>query len=203
MKRNFFLVSLILLAIYSFAQEKKDNGDEIKTLFNGNNIKQISGFGGPCMLFTKINGKFAHYMGGGGGILLNNAFHFGGFGYGKTTPTTPKINLDNNVENIEMGYGGFWLAYAFFNKKTVHPVLHIQTGWGGITLSDKDHNALYSDGVFIVNPILELEANITHFLKVGVGVNYQYTMGVELKGYSNEDFSSQSVFLSFKFGGFY
>ncbi len=54
---------------------------EVQTLFGSGT--RISGFGGPIMSFTSINGEFAHMMGGGGCVLLGD-FFIGGYGEGLT-----------------------------------------------------------------------------------------------------------------------
>lgn len=76
MKKILIAVVLIL----SFAGMKaQENG--IQTLIGSGT--RISGFGGPTMSFTSINGEFARLMGGGGAVLLGD-FFIGGYGEGLT-----------------------------------------------------------------------------------------------------------------------
>ena len=68
-------------------------------------LKRISGFGGPTISYTQIDGEFAVMSGGGGGVIINN-FFIGGYGEG----TSNSVNNNPSLEfrNVEFGYGGFW-----------------------------------------------------------------------------------------------
>lgn len=197
MKRIIILLISVLPAFSLFAQED----DDFKTIFDGSPL-HISGFGGPFMNFTAIDGEFAHMMGGGGGIIIND-FFFGGFGLGLTTSHDPSYY--SGEQDVEFGYGGLWFGHTLFSDRAIHPSAHLQVGWGGITVweGEYDHdNFLEEDGVFVVSPTVELEANITRFFKMGVGVRYRFVQGVEMVSYDNSDFSDFGAFLSFKFGWF-
>ncbi len=196
MKKIIFLIIGVLLSFTITAQE-----DEFKTIF-GNRPLHISGFAAPIMSFTTFNGEFAHMMGGGGGVVIND-FFFGGFGQGLTTSHDP-LYFDGE-QSVEFGFGGFWLGQTFYSKKAIHPAASLRIGWGGITIWEDDYNAdhfLEKDGVFVLIPTVELEANVTRFLKMGLGVSYRIVEGVDLLSYNDTDFSDLGVFLSFKFGWF-
>jgi len=83
------IIFLMFLSIMGFlsAQNievnefKKNN--EVKTVMNSIVIHRISGFGGPTMSYSSIKGDFAFFMGGGGGLIINN-FFLGGYGEGVT-----------------------------------------------------------------------------------------------------------------------
>ncbi len=185
-----------LLALNASAQDD----DEFRTIFSGQPLR-VSGFGGPFMNFTTIDGEFAHMMGGGGGVIVND-FFIGGYGLGLTTTHNPPggYNYPASYE-LEFGHGGFWLGYTFLGKKAIHPVIHVQTGWGGISLNDH-YEPMQEDAVFVVKPTIELEANFTPFFRMAVGGSYRLVQGVDMRGYSDEDLSGPGVFLAFKFGWF-
>jgi len=175
-----------------------DEHPEIQTIFS--KVNMITGFGGPFMSFTTFNGEFAHMMGGGGAALINDSFFFGGFGYGMTT----KSKSDKGeylVSEITFGNGGFWLGYIVKGYKVFHPVISIQSGWGAVTFQEESVEK-DTDGVFVLTPTIECEANITKFLRLGLGVNYRWIYGIELNDYTDSDFSAAGVFLSFKFGAY-
>ena len=77
-----YLVLIVLISSFLWASAQND---DFKTIF-GNKELRISGFGGPIMSFTSLDGKFAHMMGGGGGIMIGD-FFIGGYGMGKTNKT--------------------------------------------------------------------------------------------------------------------
>ena len=203
MKKITILLLAMATSFHLFAQED----DEFRTIFQGD-IKKIRGFGGPNMEFTAIDGGFAHMMGGGGGIILNDQLIFGGFGVGMTNSIDAK-NIDANGVNeyqgynLEYGYGGLWFGYIIKGKLPIHPVIHTQMGWGSVTVGEPYSSPEHSDNVFVLNPIVELEMNITRFFRLGVGANYRFNFGLNrLDGYGNQDFSGPGGFMSFKFGWF-
>jgi len=188
---------LIFLGISFLLGLKAQEETEIQTLFGEGQIK-ISGFGGPFMNFSLIDGKFAHLMGGGGGILIND-FFFGAYGIGLTN----SIRFGDTSNELSFGHGGFWLGYNFLSKKLIHPSLHTQLGWGKISQRLPSGGTVSKgDNVFVTIPTLELEMNITKYLKISCGANYRFIAFVDDENYSESDFMSPGVFLAFKFGWF-
>ena len=200
---------LLLLTLLAFfvANAQDYEKQEIGTIFNGNTF--FNGFGGPIMSYTTIAGKFAHSMGGGGGVLVNNRFFFGGFGTGVTNRIRSEADIYDGYD-INFGYGGLWTGYNFLPQKPLHPTVSLLSGWGNIDIEDSYVNDIMNDDliyvndqVFVLTPTVEVELNITTFFKIGIGANYRLVFGVDdLIGYDNSDFSGPSGFLSFKFGGF-
>ncbi len=170
---------------------------EIQTLFGERQI-HISGFGGPFMNFSTLDGKFAHLMGGGGGILIND-FFFGGYGIGLTN----SIEYGDTREELGFGHGGFWLGYNIMSRKLIHPSFHTQLGWGKITQRLPSGGPVSKgDNIFVIIPTLEVEINITKYFKISAGGNYRFIAFVDDENYSESDFMSPGVFLGFKFGWF-
>ncbi len=191
MKKATFILILIASSLMIKAQD-----DEMRTLF-GNKPIHLGGFGGPFMSFTTIDGKFAHIMGGGGGLIIND-FFIGGYGMGLTN-AIPYLNTGNK---INFGHGGFWLGYNFSSKRMVHPALHLQLGWGQVSQVTRNGDPIgQADRVFVVIPTLEVEMNVTTFFKLGLGANYRSVFLTDQE-YSFNDLSAPEIFLSFKFGAF-
>lgn len=175
----------------------KAQDSDIQTLFSG--TTRISGFGGPMMSFTTINGEFAHMMGGGGGVLLGD-FFFGGYGEGLTNG----ISVGDN--RLDFGHGGFWTGYSFMAAKPLHPTLSAQIGWGSVYERNYDYSSFITDNVFVFNPALELEMNFTRFFRLGIGVHYRIVTGVNSEMHTtpitDSDLSGPGAQLIFKFGWF-
>ncbi len=191
--RKIIIASFIILSVSGL----KAQDSEIQTLFSG--TTSISGFGGPAMSFTTINGEFAHMMGGGGGVLLGD-FFFGGYGEGLTN------GIPIGANRLDFGHGGFWTGYSFFANRPFHPAISAQIGWGGVSERDYNYSYLTSDNVFVFNPAIELEMNFTRFFRLSVGVHYRIVTGVNPEMYSshltNSDLSGPGALLAFKFGWF-
>lgn len=214
MKRLTLLSVLILLSGVMFAQQtisfsdyvdEKDefesqyDDQEIHTLMNSFEVKRISGFGGPTISYTTMNGEMAVISGGGGGVIINNVF-IGGYGEGLSS----SINGSGTdaLRNIEFGHGGFWLGYEIAPQRMIHPVISSRIGWGNIKGVDIENHYM-KDNVFVVVPTVSAEINLTRFFKINVGVEYRQVFDVNTSnGMSNKDFSNVGVFTSFVFGWF-
>ena len=204
MKKTLFF-TLLLFAFYA-ANGQED--EPIQTIFDGK-IHKVSGFGGPFMSFTTFNGKFAHMMGGGGAVLLNNQLFFGGYGYGMTTPIKSEIieNIDGTEitreGDLNFGNGGFWLGVILKPQSAIHTAAHLQMGWGDVSFNDDFNFDTDNDEVFILTPAIELDMNMTRFFRISAGVNYRMVLGANhWDTFDNMDFSGPGVSLSFKFGWF-
>ncbi|MEN8157680.1 MAG: hypothetical protein ABFS10_12080 [Bacteroidota bacterium] len=187
---------ILALAITAYSQER-----EYKTLVDFDQAR-ISGKGGPFMQFTAIDGEFAHLLGGGGAIMVDD-FFFGGYGIGLTN----RIQADRPEyrvgDNLSVGHGGFWLGYSLFGERPVHVAISTLIGWGEIGIKgDNFSNIGYPDNIFVVTPTLEVELNLTHFFRMGVGATYNLFTFVDLPGYTAGDFSAPGGFISFQFGWF-
>lgn len=195
--KKILAVFIIVLFVSTIQGQEKDN--EYRTIFGSNKI-HTSGFGGFNMEFSSIGGKFAFGAGGSGGVLLNDQVFFGGFGMGYTLDKS--VDIGNFVyDNSSMGYGGLMFGYIFNGKAAIHPAIFLQTGWGAANFYQPFNS--YNDNIFVLNPSIELEMNITRFFRVSVGGHYQFTMGInEYDSLSNSDFSGPGGSISFKFGWF-
>jgi hypothetical protein len=193
------LYYLILFVIPSFAVNAQDE-DEFQSI-----LTRISGFGGPMMTFTQIGPDFAHMMGGGGGVIINNLF-IGGYGMGKTNQLLYKNDITRD-HVMGFGHGGFWFGYTALYNKAVHPVIHTQVGWGAITKRQKNWDNYYEqpniemDNVFVISPTIELELNFSRFFKLGGGITYLFVYNTD-GPYTFSDFNKPGAFVSFKFGWF-
>ena len=165
MKKTALWILLIMIATFGVAQEE-DQDREIETLL-GDEIT-FTGFGGPWMNFTSINGSFTHMMGGGGGVILNQVFYFGGYGYGNTNA------IDYDLGQLDFGYGGIMAGYIHQGNKAIHPTVGLMMGWGEVKLRDSN----LKDNVFVLHPMAEVEMNITRFFKTGIGAGYRYVTGI-------------------------
>lgn len=198
MKKTLLILLSLVMALTAFSQDR-----EYRTILDNKDLR-ISGMGGPFMQFTSVAGEFGFMMGGGGAVLLDD-FFFGGYGLGLTNPIPDYVN-DNPSDQLSLGHGGFWLGYSLFGNKPVHVAFSTLLGWGEFGISQGEQGAYpyIRDNIFTLAPTVELEANLTRYLRIGAGISYNlYTMVDEnIHGYTGGDLSSMAGFLSFKFGWF-
>lgn len=196
MKKAILLGSILTITLTLFSQEK-----EYQTIFDNQDLR-ISGMGGPFMQFTVVTGEFAHMMGGGGAVMLND-FFFGGYGLGLTNAIPDYVNLNTN-DRLSLGHGGFWLGYSLFGERPIHVSISSLIGWGEFGIMQYgEYYPFIRDKIFVITPTLEVELNLTRYFRIGAGASYNiYTMVDQMPGYKNSDLSAPGGFLSFKFGWF-
>lgn len=195
MKKLIFLPVLFALAIEAQAQSPK-------TLIS-NDFSQTSGFGGFMIQLQSVDGQMKALTGGGGAVIFDNRFYFGGYGLGLSD------DLDVTFEGIEYdvdyGHGGFLLGYVIRPADLIHFGISSKIGWGEISFQEKFLNVdpiRYRDQVFVVSPQVEAEVNMTNWFKFNVGAGYQTTVGVDNFYYGSSDFNGLTVGISFIFGWF-
>jgi len=197
MKKSIFIVLFLVFTSVLFSQERA-----YQTIFDNQDLR-ISGMGGPFMQFTSVAGEFGHMMGGGGAVLINN-FFFGGYGLGLTNSIPDYVN-DHPTDRLTLGHGGFWLGYALFGQKPVHISISSMIGWGEFGIMQFDgYYPFLRDKIFVIVPTVEVEMNLTRYLRIGAGASYNLYTGLDegMHGYRSSDISAPGGFLSFKFGWF-
>lgn len=192
MKKVLFSTVLTLLATLAIAQHE--------TIFN--NARVVGGFGGPIVEFGLNNNLNTSY-GGGGGVVIGGAF-IGGYGMG--TVDLNAVIDGQDIDNIELGHGGFWLGYTYKPYKLIHLFSSAKIGWGAVNIDPDNFDPFddrISDQVFVLTPELGLEVNIFKWFRVGGTVGYRWLNGTDGKGaYDDEDFSGAISTLTFRFGWF-
>lgn len=194
--------------------------EEPQYLFQNTDIS-ISGFGAFFNEFSSVQNDFAVSNGGGGAVIFNQKFYFGGYGMGLSTiherPDLDSIISGVSDSRISFGHGGLWLGYIHNSHKAVHFSVSSKFGWGQIAIYDKyydyhDREEYYArDNVFVITPQIEMEMNLTPWFKMNIGAGYRYVAGIDkayilsnqkTNYYESNDFSSPTANISLLFGGF-
>ncbi|HRX14842.1 MAG TPA: hypothetical protein P5123_00860 [Spirochaetota bacterium] len=197
----------------NYASQKK-HGKKTETLF-GSEEFSVTGFGGPIYSMSNVEGKNYHFVGGRGGAVFNNTFVLGGAGYGLTYPYKRQDFSDSayqgSEDEVEMGYGGLLIGFNMFQKSIINVSFLTVVGAGGLVVTDSrddesdadsDYNTSNSDEFFVCEPTLMMHMNITKWMRIGAGVSYRYTRGIDLAEFSDSDFSNISYVVAAEFGWF-
>lgn len=185
---HLIVCTLFCLPVITTAQQE--------TLFS--NVTDISGFGGPFIEVSSINGQVGGDVGGGGALILDN-FFIGGYGQGTDHAN---VELDNIDWKINFNHGGLWFGYVHKDYKLIHLFSTLRLGWGKVKLSAEDLEN-QEDRIFSVIPELGIEVNLTSFFRLGVTGGYRMVSGVTtIDGIDNNDINSFVGILTFRFGGF-
>lgn len=208
-------IATLLLIVFAFSANTifaQENEVQTEYLFDSKIFKSISGFGGPMVQFSKVNKEFAVCNGGGGAVLFNQTFFFGGYGMGLSTSHKYDIS-DSSIfkrrdkDELVFGHGGFWLGYINNHHKIIHWGASAKIGWGAISLYDPDfqiddetNQAI--DIINVITPMIECELNVTRWFKINAGLGYRLVNGIDTKYYKSSEFNSPVANLSLLFGNF-
>lgn len=194
-----FLLSGLLT--FAFGEETNtekstpNNSDDgyipAKSIFD-NKKTHLSGFGGPTVRFGGVNGDFAVFTGGKGGVIINDSLIIGGGGSGMAHPRS------NGGGSI--GYGGFLVEYLFLPKSVINFSVGTIIGAGGG--SDSSIAGYNSQAFFVLEPEINLFLNITPFFKIGLTGTYRYTSGLNGTYINDKSFRGFSGGLIMVFGKF-
>lgn len=188
----------------ALAVEEEESGETAEALLQG--PLRSSGYGALSMKFTPIQGQFGTMLGGYGGWFINKTLLIGGGGYGLATAIPAS---ERPGANISLGYGGFVVEYVGNSDKVFHYAVQTLIGWGGVgtypqrgfTFSSPYPEFRVSP-IFVVEPSVLAELNLTKFLRLAVGAGYRFASGIDLEGISNADISTFSMIVNLKFGSF-
>ncbi|MFT6335444.1 MAG: hypothetical protein ACI86M_000915 [Saprospiraceae bacterium] len=192
MKKLLLLAIFSTISLFTFAQQE--------TIFNKAN--NISGWGGPMLEISSINGETVVDVGGGGALIIDN-FFFGGYGLGTDAPN---VTFDMETYDVDFSHGGLWLGYTAMPNKVVHIYSSLRFGWGDVTLRDGDGDKEFSDNMTVISPEVGVELNITSWFRLDLTGGYRFVNGVDalplMSGLNDDSFTSPFAAITFRFGGF-
>jgi hypothetical protein len=209
MKRNIFTFLLIL------AGGITAHGQEIQTVFR-NNHSGNGGYGALTNKFTTINGEFANLCGIYGGWYINHKFLLGVGAAALTNdirvPEQYSVNKDIPM-SYEYGQVGLVTEYVLGSNKVVHVAFNLFTGAGFTVQYNRDGDDDWEwDGddeekhdenwFFVAEPGVQVEVNLTRWMRFSPGVSYRIASGSEAPGLSDANLSDLSYNLTLKFGRF-
>ena len=191
---RYFLILLFSTPIIVQAQDNTGIEEESETLFS--QLESFSVMGGFMLDFSNVQQDIQVASGGGGAVILNKQLYLGAYGLGFSG-----VPQANNRE-LDYKHGGFWLGYIFNPKKLVHFNADLQLGWGNLTYYESDGTQLLKDNVFVINPALVAEMNITSWLRFQTRLGYRINTGLTDSEFTNASFSSPNLMLTVLAGWF-
>jgi len=170
------------------------------------------GFGGPVVKFTAIYDQSALMIGGRGGWIINHSLVIGGGGYAVVNEVhAPEgaLPFEEFPLDIEFSYGGFELEYIIHPKSLVHFSIYMLIGGGAMNyvkdvgpVIESNEQAGETDFVFVLEPAVNAELNVTKWFRLNAGISYRLVTGVEQERLKESDFNGLAATLIFKFGKF-
>jgi hypothetical protein len=191
----------IILSSTAYSQEE--------TLFTEEG--ETGGFGAPVVKFTAIKNQAAIIFGGRGGWVFNHSLILGGGIYGIIS----EVDAPNGVLpkegplDIELDYIGAEVEYVFHPMQLYHYNIYTLIGSGTArfvkdvgSVFNSNEQAGESDLVFVLEPGVNCEVNVTTWFRIDAGVSYRLVTGVNQPKLKSSDFCNFAASLTFKFGSF-
>jgi hypothetical protein len=202
------LVILISLIIAQITYTQKD----VSYFFNNDDI-EYGFFLGPELKVAPMIEGYQLYSGIKGAMIFNNTFALGLAGGGFITEIVFEGLNDLGEEallNTVIAYGGFYLDYIVPSRLPVQVSFPNLLGVAGVTLFSSVHGSptgqdeeMVEGGVFFIyEPALNLEFNLTNFLRIGFGGGYRLAVKGDMDRLSASDMSDVTFNFSIKFGSF-
>jgi len=200
--KNIGIVVLILLLISVPASAQQ------KTLVSSDDLS-LGGYFSPVVKFSSVHDDLGVFVGGRAGFILNHTFVIGVGGYGLASYVDAKQRGPFGERYMEMGYGGLDLEYIVNPMELVHFSVSTLIGGGGVFFNDRrwdddywDNRDRNVDAFFIIEPAVNLDLNVTSFLRTSLGASYRMVSGLNSDVSTNADLSGASVMLSIRIGKF-
>jgi hypothetical protein len=214
--KQIVFISFLIIFIFSshsvsYAQQ------QMRTLADSSSPLGV--YGSLDVRGTQLADGIGMLIGGRGGLIINNQFVIGAAGYGM--PGTKMIRdfsppNDPGPHYYTGGYGGLYFGHIANPYNLVHFSANAFVGMGGLTYTDynyEDYRYLNdrprrpSKMIFVFEPQVALNLNVTSFFKISLGVSYRIVPDASLKYnttpiLNQNDFNGFSTNLSFKFGRF-
>lgn len=198
MNKVAIIILLALAAVPSFGQER--------TLISG--PVAHGGFGGPQLMLGPVKGETAILTGGWGAWLINHTLMIGGGGYGLVNELPAGLTAAGDNRYLNFGYGGMILGLVLGSDRLVHLTAHTLVGGGNVgyryhRLPEEDWiDDSVNDLIFVIQPTLGVELNVTRFFRIEAGGSYRYVIGSDLDDTTDDDLRGFGAELTLKFGKF-
>jgi hypothetical protein len=186
-------------------QEVSPPQEANKTLLSGK--LHNGGYGAPVVKVTSLVGQAGVLVGGRGAWVIGHSFTLGAAGYGLPTRVEAPDEARGSATKtaLALGYGGFQVGYIFLPREIVHFSGALLIGGGGVAVLDRSQSewqAMHSAAVFVLEPEVGVEVNITPLIRGAIHFSYRYMSDSTIPGLSSGALSGPSAGLMLAFGSF-
>jgi hypothetical protein len=152
------------------------------------------GFGAVVFKGSGVNDQFAGFFGARGAWMIDHVFGLGVGGY--VMGGGVDVERPAGMRSLDMWYGGAEIEFISGWSQVYHFTFLTLVGGGSLGLEGE------SDGIYAVEPELNLEVNVNSFFRLDFGGGYRFIWDVDIPELSNGDLSQFFGQVSLKFGAF-
>ncbi len=212
----FTFIFILFMNAFAISQEEY-HSEEPKTLFSSGS--RVTGwFIDFHNSYSQLNGHYTYLPGFASGVVMNNNFRLGLVG--KALSCHEKfLRFDNIFDEpvyLAGGYGGLYMEATPYANKVFHVSVPVIIGGGGaVYLSKERYPEIDEDGemdyerkdldsspFFVIEPGVNVELNVTGFMKLYTGYSYRWINGLNLEHTARSAFNGSNFNLGIKFGKF-
>jgi hypothetical protein len=175
----------------------------------------LGGYGGPDLRISSMLSQPMTLVGVQASWIAGHRILFGAAGYGLASgvDTPSSMYVDGNPSRLGLVYGGIRLGLVATPNSLLHVTMATLIGPGTLSGISRvptpaefevgyERRIGHAEGIFVVEPEVAVEVNLTTFMRVALGASYRYVTGISQPGLSSANLSSPAASLAFKLGVF-
>lgn len=202
-------ISITLLVLIAFCGISQNDHQEYRTLFSKGRTSQ-GAYGGFSINYSEMDGKSALILGARGAWIIDHSFSIGFAGYGFANDFHYNDFPLNDRSGLVGGYGGLLLESIITPHAPIHISIPLLIGVGGVAYGDGwgfdrdywDWHSNEAEAFFVIEPGIELELNLIHFMRLSAGLYYRHTSNIQLINTNKHALNGLSTGITLKFGKF-
>jgi hypothetical protein len=159
--------------------------DTTHTLLKFKKPESIGIYVAPEFQYGSLNGSFTNFGGGSFMLMVNNRFAFGVTGQSSISNTFSPAN--SSPLFVRSRFGGGKIEYSLKPYSAIHITLPLVVGVGSVQADSlnkrsrflggrNDFNSYRGNSYVVIQPGVNVEANMLKFMKLFVGVNYRFSI---------------------------
>jgi hypothetical protein len=195
LQRFYVVAALSLLNFMAFSQDSL-HADKTNYLFKIGKIHHLGLYVAPEFTYGSLAGGFTPMGGASAMLLINKKFGIGITGYGTFGDYTPTKVSSKQVLQLNAEFGGVKLEYTPNPNSAVHVTFGVMGGMGMAQIDSANSetyrkkgdrfgrgndffgkNGSRGNSFAVIQPSINLEANLFRFAKIFAGVSYRITSG--------------------------
>jgi len=173
---------IVGVAVPAFAQKKTVITQEDEWMMYSKIENQITEMAGDSAILGGL------YAGG----LFNGRFIFGVGVNGLLFDVETESPFLNDLEFLDVWYGGLHTGYLFFSDQLVHFSLECLIG-GGQVETETFTGSKDSETIFAIQPTVDFRLNITQRFSIGLNVGYLHIKMDDSEELSSSDLSGPTA----------
>ncbi len=182
---------------------KSDPNTEMKTLLSLPKLPKLNSLGFylvPEYQYGRLAGQFTSMGGGSAMVVLNKSISVGLSGYSTFHNFTPSEISTNHDLQLRTQFGGAKIEYTLNPNNAIHFSFPLLIGGGRASIDSAGRGRGHDNrgpftryggppgnqvSFFLVQPGVNIEANLLRFVKVFTGVSYRIVSGGESRSSTN------------------